>query len=89
MYFENPEKNQNLSLKEFVAMYTHTSAPDYIPISVAGFPALQKQFGGIGMVNDVFIDKGKSVFYLRANSIIDPLKNMAYFDKILSTFKFL
>lgn len=87
--FDNPERSSNASLKDFIALYTHSDVSGYLTKTLSGFPALQKQFEGVGIVNNTFVDRGNTILYIQGNSIINAQENIGVFNRILSTFRFI
>lgn len=85
--FSNKSKSSNLSLTDFVKGEQQNTAA-FTTTIIAGYPALQHRFEGIGIVENVYINRNTSVFHIYANAIIDADNNIRILDQILSTFRF-
>lgn len=86
--FDIKSKPKNQSLEDFVEKVRGPSIP-FSSTMVDGYPAVQNQFEGIGLVHHVYIDRDDRVFHIFANTIVNAEKNMEIYNKMLSTFKFL
>lgn len=88
--FKNLDNSQNKTLEEFIKTYDKSNNNlGYSVITLGGLSALEKQFEGIGLVKNIFVDRSQNILYIQANTITDTEENMLVFNQILPTFKFL